>query len=222
MTTTVAITQRVVENDAYPERRDALAQDWLVWLTATYPAITCVPVPNRPADAGGWAEAVDPLALILTGGNDWGEAPERDATELELVGWFRSRNRPILGVCRGLQVINVVFGGSSVTHLEAVGGHQHVARDHPVTVTGEPFRTWAGSAQLTVNSFHNHGVVRERLGEGLRPFGMADDGIVEGLVHETEPIVGIQWHPERPNPARSFDRRLFLTLLSDGPFWRRQ
>ena len=57
------------------------------------------------------------------------------------------------------------------------------------------------------------------LAEGLRAFALADAGVVEGLVHAREPIVAVQWHPERPNPARDFDLRLLADFFGKGALW---
>lgn len=216
----IAITQRVVENDAYPERRDALAQDWIHWLRSVFPEANAVPVPNTLDDPAAWLEALDPKALILTGGNDWGEAPERDRTETVLVRSFRNRKHPILGVCRGLHVLNLACDGGLCTDIAARAGTSHVAVEHPVALSGEPFLAWAGAARITVNSYHDQGVLANHLADELRIFALAEGDVVEGCVHVSEPILALQWHPERPNPSESFDRRLITALFKEGAFWR--
>jgi putative glutamine amidotransferase len=214
----IAISQRIVENAAYPERRDALDQEWARYLHCVLPAAVLIPAPNALESVQTWIESVSPDALILTGGNDWGSAVDRDRTETELVRWCRARSRPILGVCRGLHVLNALLGGGLCPDLEGRTGRRHVAEDHAVRITGRPFEQWAGSS-LTVNSFHEQGVLEEQLAEGLRAFALADAGVVEGLVHAREPIVAVQWHPERPNPARDFDLRLLADFFGKGALW---
>lgn len=216
----VAITQQVMENPTYPERRDALAQDWIRWFAATLPEHVVLPVPNTLNEPTSWLKAVAPQALILTGGNDWGEAHERDRTELSLVRWFRQHGKPILGVCRGLHVVNIALGGTLCTNIAGRSGTDHVAANHKVALAGELFQSWAGASEVTVNSYHNQGVISDQLAEGLKPFAIAAGAVVEGCIHADEPILAMQWHPERPSPSREFDQRLITTLFSDGGFWK--
>ena len=145
--------------------------------------------------------------LLLPGGGDmepWrygrantasrGLEPERDRAELELLERFAAEGRPVLGICRGLQVINVFFGGTLIQDLP---GHSAVGnrdRLHLVNAAPEGFgRLWGD--RPVVNSAHHQAV--ERLGEGLRAVQWAMDGTVEGLVHKTLPVWAVQWHPER-------------------------
>ena len=146
-------------------------------------------------------------ALLLTGGGDlaparYGQAlsgaeeidAARDARELALVRDFLARGLPVLGICRGLQVVNVFFGGTLRQHIE---GHSQIdGRDRLHTVCAENglLRALYGS-RFTVNSAHHQSA--GRLGEGLCVLARADDGTVEALAHETLPVFAVQWHPER-------------------------
>lgn len=227
--TRALLSMRVDVEPRHGERRDGLSQEWLAWLGAQ--GIDPFPVPNGVADAGRYFDAVNPAILILTGGNDVGlragagnaDAPERDATECALVAAAIERGVPILGVCRGFQLLNVHFGG----RLAAVAScaddpTAHVARTHPVALGGV-FVELAGGPTIQVNSFHNQAVTAGLLADGLVAFASTPDGrIVEGFVHASRPILGIQWHPERPSPSSSFDRTLCGHLLSLGAFWQRK
>ncbi|MGE3620965.1 MAG: gamma-glutamyl-gamma-aminobutyrate hydrolase family protein [Acidimicrobiia bacterium] len=154
--------------------------------------------------------------VLLSGGGDvdpaayGGEAvpevggvhPGRDAFELALLRAAVAADVPVLGVCRGVQLLNVGFGGTLVAHLPAVGALAHRDRDrsgeavHPVRL--DPASRLAevvGRAEVGANSLHHQAV--DRLGEGLRAVGWAPDGTVEGV----EPVgdvrlLGVQWHPE--------------------------
>ena len=145
--------------------------------------------------------------LLLPGGGDlepWrygqentasrGLEPERDAKELELLEWFVGGGKPVLGVCRGLQTINVFFGGTLVQDLpghSAVGGQD---RFHFVRTASSRWALPFGAAAL-VNSAHHQAV--DRLGSGLEAVQWAPDGVVETLCHRTLPVWAVQWHPER-------------------------
>jgi len=220
----IAITQRVVDNASYVDPRDALSQDWCRYLQSLYPGCAVLPVPNCLVDVGAWAEQVDVDALVLSNGNDWGEAPERDRTETALFGYFQAKGRPILGVCRGAQAVTAMTGGALVQDVQSETGIDHVATVHEVTIEPGPFRELAGSDVLKVNSFHSQGIVQSGLSEGFRAFAIAApnsaSGLVEGFYHEARPILAIQWHPERPNPSAAFDKRFINALFEQGTFWR--
>lgn len=150
-------------------------------------------------------------ALLLMGGGDihprrYGQSlafardidEARDAAEFSLVGEFLERGRPIVGICRGLQLINVYFGGTLHQHMEGHG--QVCGRDTiHLTYTNDPLLRALYGETLFVNSAHHQAV--DRLGMGLRAVQWASDGTVEALRHESLPIFAVQWHPERLHAA---------------------
>ncbi len=164
----------------------------------------------------GSADVVDRIdALVIAGGEDvdsrrYNEAPHpqagpysvaRDEYEFALVERALERNIPILGVCRGHQLINVALGGSLIQHLEVGTGESHAAltyyrahRAHPVDIEpGSLLHSLYGDRTM-VNSFHHQAV--DRPGEGVTPVARASDGIIEAYEVAGRPVVGIQWHPE--------------------------
>ena len=168
--------------------------------------------PNYLAAIGhiGFAAAETPDsadALLLTGGGDilpalYGKTahgavgidPARDAYEFALVCRFAAQKKPIFGICRGLQVINVALGGTLHRHI---GGHSQLDgadRLHE-TDTDDPLLRRLYGERFTVNSAHHQSA--DRLGAGLRAIQWAADGTVEALRHESLPIFAVQWHPER-------------------------
>ena len=128
--------------------------------------------------------------LLLPGGGDIGEA--LPAQEYAIIKFFVTRKLPILGICRGLQALNVYFGGTLYDRIE---GHQDLRGDiaHLTHATG--FLAQLLGEEPIVNSNH-HQAIRS-LGTGLIAHQWAPDGIIEGVQHETLPILGVQWHPER-------------------------
>ncbi len=193
----VAVSQRVLVDPEYGERRDALAQDW----TDCFRRLHLLPllIPNEVELARRIFAAAQVDALLLTGGNDLAtagsspaadSAPERDQTERRLIGLARDRHLPVVGVCRGAQMLNRYFGGAM--RPDAVPG-SHVAVRHELRVRGR-----RGQAGLFVNSFHRWILPPEELGGGLEPWGWSTDGSVELFTHATDPITGLMWHPERP------------------------
>lgn len=204
----VAITQRVDDVAAYRERRDALDQRWAARLQAL--GMLPVPVPNALPDPAAWALALGIQALLLSGGNDiGGRAPERDRTETELLRRAEQEGWPVLGVCRGLQVMNCHAGG----RLAPVAGH--VGLRHRLFPTGALPRLLVGVGDegVEVNSFHNFGIPAALLAPDLVPVLCDDQGFVEAAEHRRLRWAGIMWHPERePAPAALDDawlRQLF-------------
>lgn len=150
-------------------------------------------------------------ALLLPGGGDvepwrYGQKNtasrqlelERDARELALLEQFLARGKPVLGICRGMQVINVFFGGDLIQDLPGHSAAGGADRLHPVRTAPSFLRELCGAA-CTVNSAHHQAV--GKLGTGLDAVQWAQDGTVEALCHKTLPVWGVQWHPERLSPT---------------------
>ncbi len=149
--------------------------------------------------------------LLLPGGGDAAPAlygqedrgsnppdPERDRDELELIERFLSQDRPILGICRGHQMLNIALGGTLIQDLPDER-HRHSAqtgadRIHRVRSV-HPLMMELYGGSFVSNSSHHQAV--ERLGAGLAPACVSEDGVVEGIVHENGKVLGVQFHPER-------------------------
>ena len=194
----VAITQRVSVVPAYGERRDCLDQAWTKFLAAC--GLLPVLLPNVTEAALALCEGAGIGGLVLTGGNDLavlgGDAPERDAVESALLDLAERRKLPVLGVCRGMQVIQRRFGVA----LRRVEGH--VAQRQIVRIDGE---------RKEVNSFHRFAACDSR--PPLEVWAVADDGVVKAIRHATEPMTGIMWHPERTVPFAPADVALFRQVF---------
>lgn len=207
----VLVSMRIAENPDYPETRDAVSHDW----GRLFGELGIVPVlvPNSLPDPSVFLRDLPTRGLLLTGGGDVGRAPgeldgppasPRDATEQSLLAGAIQRGLPVFGVCRGLQIVNRHFDGSIKRGLP----ESHVAQDHEVEVVA-PRAGLVPGEKLTVNSYHNDGVMADGVGAGLVPFAVTAGGVVEGLAHRHLPITAIQWHPERANrQARAADRAL--------------
>lgn len=158
--------------------------------------------------------------LLLSGGDDMdptlfgqedcgsrGIDPARDAAELALVRGCLSAGKPILGICRGHQVLNVALGGSLRQDIgpELCSFHSRepgALRDktHPLrTAQGSLLRRLFGPL-FTANSSHHQAV--DRLGAGLRATAWSESGLVEALEHDALPLLSVQFHPERMSYAR--------------------
>lgn len=177
----VAVSQRVDEHPGRNERRDALDQRLSAWLLGV--GFMPVPVPNGLGmDSNGiraWLEVVRPEAVVLSGGNDIGEFQERDATERQLLTWAQNNGTPVLGICRGMQMM-AVFSGAS---LKPVQGHVRTRHSLIGKVTNE------------VGSFHNFSL--SYCPAGFDVLAKSEDGEIEAIRHMNLPWEGWMWHPER-------------------------
>jgi putative glutamine amidotransferase len=202
----VAVSQRVdlwVDRD---ERRDALDQRLCQWLLA----VGCLPIPvpntlatpdgTAPPDLQSWLFAVYPDAVLLSGGNDIGEMVERDFTEYNLLTYAKDQGLPVLGVCRGMQMMAVWAGGS----LIPVNGH--VRTRHQLQVSDS-----SGGWPSKVNSFHDFALAD--CPPGFVATAHAEDGTIEAMRHETLPWEGWMWHPERESSFNPIDAMRFRALL---------
>jgi len=216
----IAITQRVIENETYAERRDALSHDWSNYLGEVFPGCVVLPVPNIPANVSAWLDSLEIDAVLLSNGNDWLDAPDRDQVEKVILEHALGKKIPVFGVCRGLQVLNVLFGGDLESALPNVTDQNHVAKNHPVRLLDSVFIDLAEAEQITVNSYHNQGVVNKGLAPDLKAFAIAEDGVVEGIYHPQQAVMAIQWHPERSSSSAQFDARVVKEFFTEGAFWR--
>ncbi len=150
-------------------------------------------------------------ALILSGGGDvdparygeentacFGVDTARDEAEFRLIEAYLRAGKPILGICRGHQLLNVYFGGSLVQHLP--GAERHVPSKsgdsaHATKALPGSFPAELYGERFSVNSAHHQGI--GRLSAELEALQWAEDGVIEACRHKTRPVYGVQWHPER-------------------------
>lgn len=207
------MTRQTYPNGA-EELRDAIAQDWWAFLRLALPEMFAVPVPNIGEDAVPLLNALPVAGLLLTGGDDWGVFPQRDATETSLWTWARQHGRPVLGVCRGAQGINRLLGGSIHTGF----GAGHAGTRHSVLCEPTACLPTSVTVARDVNSFHTCGLHRDTLAPGLTTWATDATGNVEGFVGDGGKVVGVLWHPEREHPAQAADLILFRHVLG-GKEW---
>jgi len=203
----VAVTQRIDTVAGRAELRDALDQRLVQWLV--HAGFLPVAVPNSLTDYGyldelmleSWLEATQPGALLLSGGNDIGEYPVRDATERYLLSWAETKQVSVLGICRGLQIMAVWAGG------DLVRKDGHAGSRHQLVVP-----TRKDEWPANVNSYHNWGLAS--CPEGFEVTARAQDGSIEAIRHITLPWAGWMWHPEREMQFSPQDikkvKRLFI------------
>ena len=167
-------------------------------------------LPPDPAAVDHPDEILDRLdGLLLTGGTDLGVSPERDDFEVALARRALERDMPVLGICRGMQLMNVALGGGIEQHLPDVVGHENhrhtpgAFADHHVRLEpGSLAARVVGREQEAVKSHHHQGL--DGLGEGLVATGWSiEDGVVEAIEQpERRFALGVLWHPEEDEESR--------------------
>ena len=189
----IGITQRVETYQKYDETRDCLDQRWTKVLCEA--GIDFILVPNSINNIDIWLEKNNFEGFILTGGNDLSHltdaknvALNRDKTEKKILNWSSRNKSKVLGVCRGMQLINCFLSGS----LSKASGH--AGTYHSIKILSDNFNL---NNNTIVNSYHNWSINEDDLAENLIPLALAEDGTIEAFKHNKMPWLGIMWHPER-------------------------
>lgn len=166
----------------------------------------CIPITEFvPEEMASYA------GLILCGGSDinpayYGEKItgaanidyQRDEAEFEMARKFVQAGKPIMGICRGYQLLNIVFGGTLYQHIDTADRHRSGTTEdlvHSVTAKEGSIAAKLYGESFTVNSYHHQAV--RKLGAGLHITMQSEEDIIEGFEHDSLPIFGVQWHPER-------------------------
>lgn len=204
----VGITQRVDSVAGRAELRDALDQRLVQWVANV--GFLPVAIPNTLSDKDSpdtsllakWLQALRPGALILSGGNDIGEHSTRDATERHLLTWAEKQRLPVLGICRGLQMMSVWAGA------QLVRKKGHVDSRHRLVIAG-----CRDEWPAEVNSYHNWALSSCPVGYEIT--AQAEDGSIEAIRHTILPWEGWMWHPERESSFSSQDNERLKRLFCD-------
>ena len=194
---------------SYGERRDCLDQQWASFVLQL--GYMPIPLPNIAADQATELMSVLQLeAIILTGGNSLASlnpaaadaAPERDQFEMAVISTALALDIPLIGVCRGMQLLNIYMGGS----LTKVTGH--VGQPHPIVTNTEEY-----DLPKRVNSFHQYSIPSDGLSNMFNPLAFDEDGNIEAFYALKKNILAIMWHPEREEPFSNLDMQLFKRFL---------
>jgi len=204
----ILVTQRVDIVDSYQERRDALDQRWVALLRSINLLPLLVPNNIKYVQALIVDQNID--GVLFTGGNSLsvygGDASERDEVEMFLLDWAITQSLPILGVCRGMQLIQTYFGNK----LQRVAGH--VASRHKLEVIKGKKFSYIIEKMPDVNSYHEYGT-KQTTG-ALDLVASSSDGVVMALEHKTYGIFAMMWHPERERILREEDLEIIKKIFS--------
>lgn len=206
----IGITQRVDLIADYEETRDSLDQRWSELIE--FLGAKALPIPNKIKDINLWLDEMRCDGFILSGGNDLSSLSnsknisfERDKTEFALLQYANDQSIPVLGVCRGFQIMNVFFGGK----LKQISGH--VAKPHVIKFCLDKSDNWSSRK---VNSFHEWGISKNNLAKDLVACAYDENAYVEAAIHKKLNWLGMMWHPERNEIFEELDLDIIKKLFA--------
>lgn len=190
----ILISQRLDDFDETGESRDNLDMRLgnLIWNLGFTP----IPVCSQIKDAHSYIIELQPDGFILSGGNDIGSKVERDYIENCILNYSIDNRIPLMGICRGMQMINNYLGGT------LVNVKNHVNCKHQIT--GKLISEY----NREVNSYHRYAINDKILGDELEILARSDDEVVEAIIHKKYHWLGIMWHPEREEYVSKEDSQL--------------
>ena len=206
----IAITQRLIENDKYYELRDCLDVQWGSFFNKM--GYLPIVLPSH-YDYRAYFDQFKIDGIILSGGNDLGSMSnkvidkKRDDFERGLIAFAVENQIPLLGICRGMQIVGEYFG----LELKEVGNHVAV-RHKIVGVANNSYSTCIEKME-EVNSYHNYGFVQTS--DDFRVILRAEDGVIEAIEHQSYPILALMWHPERNGEFNQYELDMISTFFNN-------
>lgn len=193
----IGITMRITEESKYIEKRDSLAMDWSNYLFSYFPDDSFIYLPNLGSKIIDYLDYWKVTTVILSGGDDIGKYDIRDENELNIIKHCVKKNIPLIGICRGMQILHKYYGGE----LSFSQSKKHVNIYHKIKLIDEK--------ELEVNSYHTNMIDEKSLHKSFQIIGRClNDESIE--VIQNSKALGIMWHPER---EMSFYSKSYTTDL---------
>jgi len=191
------------------------SDDWLNFFNKKYP---CLGLPAQDFALFNKIDTKNIKCIILTGGNDaikrnkYNFSYKRNNFEYKLITFAIKNKIPLIGVCRGMHIINLYFGGKVLINLKTNEKKKHLKKRHTVILFNR-FKKILNLNKIIVNSYHTQGFYEKNLGKGLKIGGVSNDNLVEALYHKNHNIYGLQWHPERNEKINLIDKKLINKII---------
>jgi N5-(cytidine 5'-diphosphoramidyl)-L-glutamine hydrolase len=191
----IAITQRIIKNEEYPEIRDALDIKW----SSLFERLEYIPIiiPNN-FNPEYYIKSENVDGILFSGGNNLGSITNnevdliRDRIESKILSIAIKEKIPVLGICRGMQIIANYFG-ATICKIK-----NHAGCNHAVTmINNTVFKDYFGRS-VVVNSYHNYGILD--VSDQLLIAAKSKDNSIEAVQHKKYEIYAQMWHPEREKP----------------------
>lgn len=198
----IGVTMRVTEATNYKEVRDSIAMDWAKYLKSELPTCKWMFIPNIEEDAVAYFQKWNLNVLILTGGDDIGKYPSRDITEISLLQMANRNNIPIIGICRGMQLIHTYFNGKLEKGIKYfIKNHRN--NQHLIVMKQNKYIT---------NSFHSNKIDEATVHKDFKIVARCDtDNSIEAF--EKPNVLGVMWHPERTIPYQKWNSILIKEFI---------
>jgi len=205
----IVISQRIDLIESYVEYRDSIDQRLINWVVSC--GFMAVPIPNTLIDLAlfdnhqsnidDWLNNVGADGIILSGGNDINKFKQRDLTEKNLILWAEKHKRPLLGICRGMQMLGL-YAGEELIKIDG-----HVNTRHELEIKKE----YKNLFPNIVNSYHNFSI--KKCPKEYKVLANSKDGYIEAIKHIKLPWEGWMWHPEREDIFNKLDKKRFKNLV---------
>ncbi|MEZ5021705.1 MAG: gamma-glutamyl-gamma-aminobutyrate hydrolase family protein [Chitinophagales bacterium] len=194
---------RVTQASNYEEARDTIARDWSDYMLSAYPDALWMFIPNIGKKAIDYFKQWDLNVLWLSGGDNLGVNAERDLTEMELLKYALTNNIPVIGICRGLQMIHTYYGGV-LKRGNADFVNHHRAKRHQIKISNEI---------KEVNSYHDNIIKEITNSSELKVLARCvSDDSVEAYISDR--LLAIMWHPEREIQANEWNTVLIKNFIN--------
>ncbi len=204
---TAIVTQNLVYNDFKKGYQDELTHDVIEYFNKFN--ISLIPISNKKYSEKLLLDIIDNTKakiLILTGGNNISKnlnKNNRDILEKKLIKIFLKKRYPILGICRGMQILNVFFNGK----ISKIDGH--VRKNHKLIID----KNFDYFLPKTVNSYHNFAITQKNLSKVFEPIAFDIKGNIESFINIQRKCLGIMWHPERDKRVKK-DYKLIKKIIN--------
>ena len=229
----ILMTMRHSKNE-YSSWIDVLENDYVNYFESF--GVNVIPVPNSTSRLDDYFAKFSISGIVFTGGEciNCGvfnhvktgkkdvQPYARDLLEIDLMEKALNVDLPVFGICRGMQFINLFFGGSlqPVKDLETKKPHA-LDKRHSIQVADNDLEALLGTDRYVVNSYHEQAIVETKLPKTLEVFAVSEGvRIVEGIRAKSSPVAGIQWHPERSLAKNSINNHLVSAFLNRELFWK--